>query len=253
VTQASQTDETTVAAPAARTSELTKVYGHGDAAVHALRGVTLEIERAKWTAIMGPSGSGKSTLLHCMAGLDRPTSGRVWIGETDLTKLREKKLTVFRRTHIGFIFQAYNLLPTLNAQENIELPSRIARKSPDGTWMSQVLQVLGLGDRLTHVPAELSGGEQQRVAAARAMAAGPEVIFADEPTGNLVSNSSAQLLDFMRKSVDEFGQTIVMVTHDAQAASRADRVVFLADGQVQTEISAPTYERILDSMKALGG
>jgi putative ABC transport system ATP-binding protein len=253
VTQASETDQATATAPAARTSELTKVYGEEEAAVHALRGVTLEIERAKWTAIMGPSGSGKSTLLHCMAGLDRPTSGKVWIGETDLTTLREKKLTVFRRTRVGFIFQAYNLLPTLNAQENIELPSRIARKSPDGSWMSQVLQVLGLGDRLTHVPAELSGGEQQRVAAARAMAAKPEVIFADEPTGNLDSNSSSQLLDFMRKSVDEFGQTIVMVTHDAQAASRADRVVFLADGQVQTEISAPTYERILDRMKALGG
>src|SRR5918999_1484556 len=172
-----------------------------------------------------------------MAGLDRPTSGKVWIGETDLTTLREKKLTVFRRTRIGFIFQAYNLLPTLNAQENIELPSRIARKSPDGTWMQQVLQVLGIGDRLTHTPAELSGGEQQRVAAARAMATRPEVIFADEPTGNLDSISSSQLLDFMRKSVDEFGQTIVMVTHDAQAAARADRVVFLADGQVQGELT----------------
>ena len=200
---------------------------------------------------MGPSGSGKSSLLHCMAGLDRPTSGKVFIAETDLTTLSEKKLTVFRRKHVGFIFQAYNLLPTLTAKENIELPSRIARRSPDGDWMKHVLDVLGLGDRLTHRPSELSGGEQQRVAAARAMGSKPEVIFADEPTGNLDSNSSAHLLDFMRQSVDEFEQTIVMVTHDAQAASRSDRVVFLADGQVRNEMTEPTYERVLDGMKAL--
>jgi putative ABC transport system ATP-binding protein len=244
---------TPTAPPAARTAELTKTFGTGTAAVNALRGVTLEIERAKFTAIMGPSGSGKSSLLHCMAGLDRPTSGKVFIAETDLTTLSEKKLTVFRRKHVGFIFQAYNLLPTLTAKENIELPSRIARRSPDGDWMKHVLDVLGLGDRLTHRPSELSGGEQQRVAAARALGSRPEVIFADEPTGNLDSISSAQLLDFMRQSVDEFEQTIVMVTHDAQAASRSDRVVFLADGQVRNEMTEPTFERVLDGMKALAG
>jgi putative ABC transport system ATP-binding protein len=240
-----------VTPPAARTAELTKTFGTGTAAVNALRGVTLEIDTAKFTAIMGPSGSGKSSLLHCMAGLDRPTSGKVFIGETDLTALSEKKLTVFRRNHVGFIFQAYNLLPTLTARENIELPSRIARRSPDGDWMNNVLNVLGLGDRLTHRPSELSGGEQQRVAAARALGTKPEVIFADEPTGNLDSVSSAQLLDFMRQSVDEYQQTIVMVTHDAQAASRSDRVVFLADGQVRNEMTEPTYERVLDRMKSL--
>jgi putative ABC transport system ATP-binding protein len=240
-----------VTPPAARSAELTKTYGTGTAAVNALRGVTLEIDRAKFTAIMGPSGSGKSSLLHCMAGLDRPTSGKVFIGETDLTALSEKKLTVFRRNHVGFIFQAYNLLPTLTAKENIELPSRISRRSPDGDWMNNVLTVLGLGDRLTHRPSELSGGEQQRVAAARALGTKPEVIFADEPTGNLDSVSSAQLLDFMRQSVDEYEQTIVMVTHDAQAASRSDRVVFLADGQVRNEMTEPTYERVLDRMKSL--
>lgn len=237
---------------AARAVELSKVYGSGEAAVYALRGLSLEVEKSRFTAVMGPSGSGKSTLLHCMAGLDRPSEGKVFIGDTDLTLLKDKALTVLRRERIGFIFQAYNLLPTLTAGENVELPIRIARGKPDEGWMSEVLGVLGLEDRLGHRPSQLSGGEQQRVAAARALAPKPDVIFADEPTGNLDSRSGAQLLDFMRRSVDEFGQTIVMVTHDPHAASYSDRVVFLADGRVVSEMRGPTYERVLDRMKSLG-
>jgi putative ABC transport system ATP-binding protein len=235
---------------AARASEVTKVYGEGGAEVHALRGVSIEVARGQFTAIMGPSGSGKSTLLHCMAGLDRPTSGRVFIGEVDLTTLNDNQLTLLRRDKVGFIFQAYNLLPTLSAAENIELPIRIARRRPDEAWMSKILETLAIKDRLEHRPSQLSGGEQQRVAAARALAPKPEVIFADEPTGNLDSRTGAQLLGFIRRSVDEFGQTIVMVTHDAVAAGHADRAVFLSDGQVIDEMPAPTAERVLDRLKA---
>ena len=214
--------------------------------------MSLDIAGGRFTAIMGPSGSGKSTLMHCMAGLDSPTSGRVFIGETDLTRLKEKELTVLRRERIGFIFQSYNLLPTLSAEENIDLPSDISHRQLDGPWKAQVLEVLGIGDRLKHKPSELSGGEQQRVAAARALAPKPEVIFADEPTGNLDSRSGTQLLDFMRQSVNEFGQTIVVVTHDPHAAAYADRVVFLGDGSIVDEMDSPSYDLMLDRMKAFG-
>lgn len=237
---------------AARAVDVAKVYGEGDAAVHALRGVTLDIVTGRFTAIMGPSGSGKSTLLHCMAGLDRPSSGQIFIAETELTRLNDQQLTLLRREKIGFIFQAYNLLPTLTAQENIELPMSIARRKPDELWMQEVLRALGIGDRLGHKPAQLSGGEQQRVAAARALAPRSAVIFADEPTGNLDSRSGIQLLEFMRRSVDEFRQTIVMVTHDPQAASFSDRVVFLSDGLVVDEMYQPTHDRLLDRLKTLG-
>jgi putative ABC transport system ATP-binding protein len=202
---------------------------------------------------MGPSGSGKSTLLHCMAGLDVLTSGRVFIGDTDLTALNEKKLTVLRREKVGFIFQAYNLVPTLNAEENITLPLDIAHRKPEKGWIETIIRTMGLSDRLGHRPSELSGGQQQRVAAARALATRPDIVFADEPTGNLDSRASAELLSFMRHAAREFGQTIVMVTHDPAAASYADRVVFLADGRVVDEMPEPTAERVLDRMKSLGG
>jgi putative ABC transport system ATP-binding protein len=238
--------------PAARVVEVTKVYGEGDAAVHALDGVSLDFDFGGFSAIMGPSGSGKSTLLHCMAGLDRPTSGNILIGDTDLTLLNEKELTLLRRNSIGFIFQAYNLLPTLTASENIQLPVTIARGTPDRSRLADIVKVLGLDGRLDHRPSELSGGEQQRVAAARALFPNPRVIFADEPTGNLDSKTGTQLLEFMRQSVDELGQTIVMVTHDAHAAAFADRVVFLGDGKVIDDLVGPTYKKLLDRMKQLG-
>lgn len=238
--------------PAARVIEVTKVYGDGESAVHALDGLSLEFESGGFSAIMGPSGSGKSTLLHCMAGLDRPTSGNILIGDTDLTLLNEKELTLLRRNSIGFIFQAYNLLPTLSAAENIELPVTIAKRTPDPTRLADIVKVLGLEGRLDHRPSELSGGEQQRVAAARALLSNPRVIFADEPTGNLDSKTGTQLLEFMRQSVDELGQTIVMVTHDAHAAAFADRVVFLEDGKVIDDLISPTYKKLLDRMKQLG-
>jgi putative ABC transport system ATP-binding protein len=238
---------------AARAVDVVKVYGSGDAAVRALDGISVEFVGGRFTAVMGPSGSGKSTLLHCMAGLDTLTSGRVLIGDTDLTTLNEKKLTLLRREKIGFVFQAYNLVPTLNAYENITLPLDIARRTPDKGWVDTIIRTMGLGDRLNHRPSELSGGQQQRVAAARALASRPEIVFADEPTGNLDSRSSAELLDFMRQAVRDFGQTIVMVTHDPTAASYADRVVFLADGRVVDEMADPTAERVLDRMKSLGG
>jgi putative ABC transport system ATP-binding protein len=237
---------------AARAVDAVKVYGTGDAEVRALDGITVEFPARLFTAVMGPSGSGKSTLLHCVAGLDALTSGQVFIGDVDLTSLSEKKLTLLRREKVGFIFQSFNLVPTLNAAENISLPMDIAGRKPDADWMSKVIDTVGLRDRLRHRPSELSGGQQQRVAAARALASRPEIIFADEPTGNLDSRSSAELLGFMRRAVDEFDQTIVMVTHDPGAASRADRVVFLADGCVVDEMSEPTPERILDRMKTLG-
>ena len=249
-TSATVTDaERTIAAQA---MELSKIYGHGDTAVHALNDVTLDFGKGEFTAIMGPSGSGKSTLMHLMAALDTPTSGRILVGDTDLTGLKEKELTALRRDRIGFVFQAYNLLPMLTAAENIELPQRLAGRKIDKGWLDTVIATVGLGGRLGHRPAELSGGQQQRVAVARALASKPEIVFADEPTGNLDSVSGGEVLGFMRRSVDEFGQTIVMVTHDANAAAYADRVVFLADGALAGELRAPTADAVFDRMKGLG-
>ena len=236
---------------AARAVELTKVYGQGPAAVTALRDITVGFDRGRFTAIMGASGSGKSTLLHCLAGLDPPTSGRVFIGEVDITKLRERELTRLRRDQVGFVFQTFNLVPTLTAQENITLPIDIAGREVDRTWFDEVVDTVGLRDRLSHKPAELSGGQQQRVAGARALLSRPAIVFADEPTGNLDSRSGAELLAFLRSAVDDHGQTIVMVTHDATAASTADRIVFLADGRIVDEMTEPTAERVLDRLKSL--
>jgi len=240
-------------AVAARAFGLSKVYGEGDAAVRALDDVSVDFERARYTAIMGPSGSGKSTLLHCMAGLDTPTSGQVFIGDVDLTMLSEKALTLLRRRSVGFVFQAYNLVPTLTAAENITLPLDIAGDDPDGAWFDVVVDAVGIRDRLSHRPAELSGGQQQRVAGARALVTRPEIVFADEPTGNLDSRSGHEILEFLRSAVKDHGQTIVMVTHDASAASFADRIVFLGDGKVVDEMLEPTTERILDRLKSLEG
>ena len=233
--------------------QLSKVYGRGDAEVRALDSVSVDFERGRFTAIMGPSGSGKSTLLHCMAGLDAPTGGNVFIGDVDLTSLSEKQLTLLRREKVGFVFQAYNLVPTLTAAENITLPLDIAGTNPDRAWFDQVVDTIGLRPRLSHRPSELSGGQQQRVAGARALVSKPEIVYADEPTGNLDSRSGVELLTFLRDAVKEHGQTIVMVTHDPNAASFADRVVFLADGRVVDEMEAPTAERVLDHMKSLEG
>ncbi|MGH2541039.1 MAG: ABC transporter ATP-binding protein [Actinomycetota bacterium] len=238
-------------ATAARAEQLRKVYGEGDAAVEALRGVTIEFVKGEFTAIMGPSGSGKSTLLHCIAGLDSPTEGRVFIGDVDLTGLSEKQLTALRRDKVGFVFQAFNLVPTLTAAENITLPLDIAGRDVEREWYDQVVDTIGLGDRLGHRPSQLSGGQQQRVASARAMVSRPEIVFADEPTGNLDSRSGAELLGFLREAVTTYGQTIVMVTHDAGAASYSDRVVFLGDGLVVDEMREPTAERVLDRLKSL--
>jgi putative ABC transport system ATP-binding protein len=238
--------------PAARTVDATKIYGRGDIEVVALDAVTTEFDTAHLTAIMGPSGSGKSTLLHCLAGLDSLTSGKVFIGDTDLTVLDDRRLTLLRRSRLGFVFQTFNLVPTLTAEENITLPLRLAGAKPDREWMTSLVESLGIEDRLRHRPAELSGGQQQRVAVARAMITRPELILADEPTGNLDSRSATELLELTREAVDEFGQTVVMVTHDARAASYADRVVFLADGRIVQELVEPTVEEILDEMKALG-
>ncbi len=236
---------------AARAEGLTKVYGEGHAAVRALDGVTVAFEAARFTAIMGPSGSGKSTLLHCLAGLDAPTSGRVFLGDVDLTALSERQLTLLRREKVGFVFQAFNLVPTLSAGENITLPLDIAGRRVDRAWFDTVVDTVGLRGRLRHHPSELSGGEQQRVAGARALLARPEIVFADEPTGNLDSRSGAELLAFLRGAVDEHGQTVVMVTHDPVAAAHADRIVFLADGRVVDEMREPTTEAVLDRLKAL--
>jgi putative ABC transport system ATP-binding protein len=241
----------TVTTVAARTEGLRKVYGSGDATVEALRGITLDFASGGFTAIMGASGSGKSTLLHCMAGLDTPTEGHVFIGEVDITSLSERQLTQLRRDKIGFVFQAFNLIPTLTARENITLPLDIAGRDVDEAWFDEVVKTTGLADRLKHKPAELSGGQQQRVAGARALVSRPEIVFADEPTGNLDSHSSEDLLTFLRAAVDEHGQTIVMVTHDAKAASFADRAVFLADGRVVDEMASPTADSILDRLKSL--
>ena len=238
---------------AARAVGLTKTYGEGDATVRALDDVSVEFERARFSAIMGPSGSGKSTLLHCMAGLDKPTSGQVLIGDVDLTTLSEKDLTLLRRKSVGFVFQAYNLVPTLTASENITLPLDIAGKEPDKAWFDEVVDTVGIRDRLSHRPSELSGGQQQRVAGARALVSRPEIVFADEPTGNLDSKASQEILTFLRGAVKDHGQTIVMVTHDASAASFADRIVFLGDGRVVDEMLEPTTDRILDRLKSLEG
>ena len=247
-------NSTTTSPPtvAARTEGASKIYGSGDTAVHALREVDVDFEAGRCTAIMGPSGSGKSTLMHCVAGLDSLTSGRVLIGDVDLTTLSEKALTTLRRDRIGFVFQAFNLIPTLNARENITLPMDLAGRKPDRDWLDQVVSTVGLGDRLDHRPSELSGGQQQRVAVARALASRPEIVFADEPTGNLDSSTSSEILDFMRGAVDELGQTIVMVTHDPQSASYSQRVLFLADGAIVDEMADPTADRVLDRMKRFG-
>ncbi|SEO83702.1 ABC transporter ATP-binding protein [Trujillonella endophytica] len=236
--------------PAARGRSLTKVFGEGDTRVVALDGVDVDFDRGRFTAIMGPSGSGKSTLMHCMAGLDSVTGGQAYIGDVDLSTLDDKALTVLRRDHVGFVFQAYNLLPTLTALENITLPMDIAGRRPDREWLDLVVDTVGLRPRLAHRPSELSGGQQQRVACARALAGRPDIVFADEPTGNLDSRSGADVLDFLRRSVREMGQTVVMVTHDPMAASYADRVLFLADGRIVDEMLEPTADRVLERMKA---
>jgi putative ABC transport system ATP-binding protein len=238
--------------PAARALDLTKVYGTGDAAVRALDGVSLELERGRFTAVMGPSGSGKSTLMHCMAGLDRPTAGRAFIGEQELDGLDDADLTELRRDRVGFIFQSFNLVPMLTASENITLSADLAGTSIDLAWFDDLVGQLGIADRLEHRPSELSGGQQQRVACARALVGRPELIFADEPTGNLDSNASAEVLEFLRDAVSQHGQSIVMVTHDPLAASYADRVVFLGDGDLVAEIRSPSADAVLEQMKKLG-
>jgi len=240
-------------AVAARAVDAVKTYGSGDTVVKALDGVNLDIHAGRFTAVMGPSGSGKSTLMHCMAGLDDLTSGRVLIGEVDLTVLKDKELTVLRRDHVGFVFQAFNLVPTLTAEENILLPQSLGGRSPDPEWFDRVVATVGLGDRLSHRPSELSGGQQQRVAVARALVGRPQLAFADEPTGNLDSSSGAEILQFMRSAVDELGQTIVMVTHDPVAAAYSDRVVFLVDGQITDDMAGPTQDKVIDKLKDLGG
>ena len=245
------TDTLTTAA-AAGALDATKIYGEGDSEVRALDGVTVAFEAGKFTAIMGPSGSGKSTLMHCLAGLDSLTTGTVYIGETQLADLSDKELTILRRTAVGFIFQAYNLVPTLSAYENITLPLLLGGSAGDQPWIDKVVDTVGLRDRLKHRPSELSGGQQQRVAVARALASKPTIIFADEPTGNLDSRAGHEILDFMRRAVRDLGQTIVMVTHDPNAASYADRVIFLADGKVVDEMLSPTADLVLDRMKRFG-
>lgn len=247
------TDGTTATSErfAASATGLDKTYGEGPAAVHALRGVDIAFRAGEFTAIMGPSGSGKSTLMHCMAGLDQPTAGRVFIDGVDLTTLKDKALTQLRRDNVGFVFQAFNLLPSMNAEDNIILPLSIAGRKPEASWFDRVIDSIGLRDRLSHRPAELSGGQQQRVAAARALMSRPAIVFADEPTGNLDSLSSTEVLTFLQTSVKDMGQTIVMVTHDPKAASYADRVVFLADGQIVDQMEDPTPDRILERMKHL--
>ncbi len=240
------------AVPAAQAIDLVKTYGRGDAVVRALAGITLQLERGRFTAVMGPSGSGKSTLMHCMAGLDTPTSGRTFVGNQEIGLLDDGGLTQMRRDRIGFVFQSFNLVPTLTAEENITLPADLAGHKVDREWFDYLIGQLGIGDRLSHRPNEMSGGQQQRVACARALMGRPDLIFADEPTGNLDSNSSTEMLEFLRRSVTEFGQSIVMVTHDARGAAFADRVVFLADGRVVGERLDPTVDSILEQMKQLG-
>lgn len=240
-------------APAARVHGAVKVFGRGDTTVRALDHVDMDFGRARFTAIMGPSGSGKSTLLHCAAGLDTLTSGDAWIGDVCLGSLDDRRLTRLRRDRVGFIFQAFNLMPTLTAAENITLPLSLAGRRPDKDWFDEVVDVVGLRGRLGHRPSQLSGGQQQRVAAARALLSRPDIVFADEPTGNLDSKAGSDLLAFMRRTVDDFEQTVVMVTHDPTAASWADRVVFMADGRLVDELASPTPAAVIDRMKHLGG
>ncbi|MCP4224775.1 MAG: ABC transporter ATP-binding protein [Actinomycetia bacterium] len=237
---------------AAAAVSVSKIYGKGDTTVRALDAIDVAFEAGRYTAIMGPSGSGKSTLMHCLAGLDTVTDGEVLIGDTNLSTLNERQLTRLRRDQIGFVFQAFNLIPTLSALENITLPMDLAGTKPDQAWLDEVIRTVGLGDRVNHRPSELSGGQQQRVAVSRALASQPQIIFADEPTGNVDSRTGAEILDFMRQAVRELGQTIVMVTHDPVAASYSDRVVFLADGRIVDELDQPTPETVLDRMKSLG-
>lgn len=237
---------------AASTVSATKIYGKDDGAVYALNGVSVEFETGKFTAIMGPSGSGKSTLMHCVAGLDELTAGKAEIDGVDLSKLSDKDLTKLRREKIGFIFQSFNLVPTLSAEENIRLPLMLGGEKGNEAWIQKVIDTVHLRDRLTHRPSELSGGQQQRVAVARALASEPRIIFADEPTGNVDSTTGNEILRFMRTAVTDLGQTIVMVTHDPVAASYADRIIFLADGKIVAELTEPTPERVLDRMKSLG-
>jgi putative ABC transport system ATP-binding protein len=237
---------------AVQARELVKVYGRGDTAVRALDGVNVSFQAGRFTAIMGPSGSGKSTLMHCLAGLDSVDHGQVYVGQTDITKLSDRDLTRLRRDRVGFVFQSFNLLPTLTAEQNILLGLELAGKKPDKAWYDTIVDTIGLRQRLGHKPSELSGGQQQRVACARALVARPEVVFADEPTGNLDSRSGAEVLDFLRMSVRKLGQTVIMVTHDPVAASYADRVVLLADGRLAGEINQPTADSVLSALKHLG-
>jgi putative ABC transport system ATP-binding protein len=241
-----------VSAPAARAEDLVRCYGVGQAAVTALDGVSIEIPAGSFTAVMGPSGSGKSTLLHCLAGLDSPDSGRIWIGGEELSSMSDRQLTRLRRDRVGFVFQAFNLLAVLSAASNITLPLDIAGRDPDRGWLATVIAAVGLDGRLSHRPSELSGGQQQRVAIARALVSRPAIVFADEPTGNLDSRSGAEVLDLLRRCVTEFGQTVVMVTHDPVAAAYSHRVVFLADGRIAGTLRQPTRETVLERMRALG-
>jgi len=252
IEHATSPTSSTTSRTAAAVVGATKVYGSGDTEVMALGGVDVGFEAGRMTAIMGPSGSGKSTLMQCLAGLDRLTSGRAVIGDTDLSELSERQMTRLRRERIGFVFQAFNLIPTLTAIENITLPMDLAGTRPDADWLGHVVDTVGLGQRLGHRPSELSGGQQQRVAVARALASRPEIIFADEPTGNLDSRTGGEILSFMQWAVGELGQTIVMVTHDPVAASYADRVVFLVDGHIVSELNDPTADSVLDRMRGLG-
>ncbi|MBC7631544.1 ABC transporter ATP-binding protein [Aeromicrobium sp.] len=249
--EAAATTPARTEAVAARSIGLTKVYGKGDAQVRALDGISIEMYAGEFTAVMGPSGSGKSTLIHCMAALDTPTDGTVYIGDTELSTLNDKDLTELRRDRVGFVFQAFNLVPTLTAEENIVLPLAIAGRKSDAAWFNTAVDTVGLRDRLDHRPQEMSGGQQQRVACARALVSRPSIVFADEPTGNLDSTSSAEVLGFLQRSAKEFGQTVVMVTHDPIAASYTDRVVFLADGLVVGELRSPTADSVLERMASL--
>jgi putative ABC transport system ATP-binding protein len=248
-----QTEHSEIPGPyAAQAVDLIKTYGTGDAVVRALDGIDIAFDRGQFTAVMGPSGSGKSTLMHCMAGLDTPTSGRTFVGDREIGQLDDAGLTQMRRDQIGFVFQSFNLVPTLTARENITLPADLARTKVDQAWFDYLVQQLRIGDRLSHRPNEMSGGQQQRVACARALIARPDLVFADEPTGNLDSNASAEMLTFLRRSVTDLNQSIVMVTHDARGAAYADRVVFLADGKVVGELHSPTADSVLERMKELG-
>jgi putative ABC transport system ATP-binding protein len=252
MTTTTDTTSSTLTAPAARAVAAVKQYGRGDAAVRALDGVTVALAAGRFTAVMGPSGSGKSTLMHCLAGLDRLTSGQVYIGDIELGSASDKQLTLLRRDRLGFVFQSFNLLPTLSAAENITLPLDLAGRSPDKEWLDEVVRTVGLADRLKHRPAELSGGQQQRVAVARALASRPQVVFADEPTGNLDSRSAAEVLGLLRTMVTGLGQTLVMVTHDPSAAAYADEVLFLADGRLVDRLEEPTRESVLARMQRFG-